>query len=396
MLVMEYICNGDLYSFLEQRGRVQECEARKYFTQLLEALNYCHMNSVVHRDIKLENVLLDKDFNVKLADFGLSNLMEDGKFLKTSCGSPDYAAPEVISNTNYCGPPVDVWGCGVLLYALVSAALPFDEPNYADLFNCIRNADYTTPFYFSGELKDLVARILNPDPVSRATIKQIFKHPWVTAGYSLQKPTVLPLDYHRTIDEEVFERCLSYEEFALLGECKENLRRKIHQHRENSFVVAYELLLDAKMRRLSKQQRQEQDKKMVSEREAFAPTATSSSGYQPSSAGSLNSPSHADELPEDFIKQGTPWVTGLQTGGDTDSLLLAVAQRLRPLGFEWKLTEGSSIRIRSTDWKAKRLLKFQCNCFYAEEDSVMDFQLVEGSQFALFDVVAKLHTLLNN
>ena len=142
MLVMEYVPNGDLYSLLEHRGRIKEEEAKKFFTQLLEGLDYCHSNNVAHRDIKPENILLDRGNNIKIADFGLSNLMEAGVFFRTACGSPDYAAPEVISGMRYAGPAVDVWSSGILLYALVSATLPFDEPNIPSLFNRIRNAKY--------------------------------------------------------------------------------------------------------------------------------------------------------------------------------------------------------------------------------------------------------------
>jgi serine/threonine protein kinase len=104
----------------------------------MSAVDYTHRHKIVHRDLKPENLLLDADLNVKIADFGLSNLLEDGKFLKTSCGSPNYAAPEVIAGRVYAGPEVDIWSCGVILYVLLCGRLPFDDESIPKLFEKIR------------------------------------------------------------------------------------------------------------------------------------------------------------------------------------------------------------------------------------------------------------------
>ena len=101
-------------------------------------VEYCHRHNVVHRDLKPENLLLDQNLNVKIADFGLSNMMTDGEFLRTSCGSPNYAAPEVISGKLYAGPEVDIWSCGVILYALLCGTLPFDDEHVPTLFRKIK------------------------------------------------------------------------------------------------------------------------------------------------------------------------------------------------------------------------------------------------------------------
>ena len=108
----------------------------------MAGIEYCHNNLVSHRDLKPENILITENNVVKIADFGLSNLMKDGKYLKTSCGSPNYAAPEVISGKPYCGADADVWSCGVILYALLAGYLPFDEEVLPALFKKIRGIKY--------------------------------------------------------------------------------------------------------------------------------------------------------------------------------------------------------------------------------------------------------------
>ncbi|KAL6766867.1 SNRK1A [Auxenochlorella protothecoides x Auxenochlorella symbiontica] len=137
-VVMEYVKSGELFDYIVEKGRLMEDEARRFFQQIVSGVEYCHRNMVVHRDLKPENLLLDSRMNVKIADFGLSNVMRDGHFLKTSCGSPNYAAPEVISGRLYAGPEVDVWSCGVILYALLCGSLPFDDENIPNLFKKIK------------------------------------------------------------------------------------------------------------------------------------------------------------------------------------------------------------------------------------------------------------------
>ena len=126
-VVMEYVKSGELFDYIVEKGRLGENEARHFFQQIVSGVEYCHRNMVVHRDLKPENLLLDSKNNVKIADFGLSNVMRDGHFLKTSCGSPNYAAPEVISGKLYSGPEVDVWSCGVIMYALLFGKPPFED-----------------------------------------------------------------------------------------------------------------------------------------------------------------------------------------------------------------------------------------------------------------------------
>ncbi|MEW5318425.1 MAG: hypothetical protein WDW38_009648 [Sanguina aurantia] len=148
-VVMEYVKTGELFDYIVEKGRLMEDEARHFFQQIVSGVEYCHRNMVVHRDLKPENLLLDSKMSLKIADFGLSNVMRDGHFLKTSCGSPNYAAPEVISGKLYAGPEVDVWSCGVILYALLCGSLPFDDENIPNLFKKIKGGIYNLPSHLS-------------------------------------------------------------------------------------------------------------------------------------------------------------------------------------------------------------------------------------------------------
>ncbi|GFP91758.1 snf1-related protein kinase catalytic subunit alpha kin10 [Phtheirospermum japonicum] len=180
-VVMEYVKSGELFDYIVEKGRLYEDEARMFFQQIISGVEYCHRNMVVHRDLKPENLLLDSKHNVKIADFGLSNIMRDGHFLKTSCGSPNYAAPEVISGKLYAGPEVDVWSCGVILYALLCGTLPFDDENIPNLFKKIKGGIYTLPSHLSASARDLIPRMLIVDPMKRMTIPEIRTHSWFTS-----------------------------------------------------------------------------------------------------------------------------------------------------------------------------------------------------------------------
>lgn len=136
IIVLEY-AGGELFNYIVNNGRMPEPRARKFFQQLISGIEYSHKLKIVHRDLKPENVLLDDDLNVKIADFGLSNEIKDGDFLKTSCGSPNYAAPEVIRGGLYTGPEIDVWSCGVILYVMLCGRLPFEDDDVQTLFTKI-------------------------------------------------------------------------------------------------------------------------------------------------------------------------------------------------------------------------------------------------------------------
>ena len=177
IMVLEY-AGGELFQYIVDHGRLSESEARRLFQQIISATHYCHKHKVAHRDLKPENLLLDEFFNIKVGDFGLSNFMVDGDFLKTSCGSPNYAAPEVISGRLYSGPEVDVWSCGVILYVMLCGRLPFDDDYVPSLFVKINKGIYTLPSHLSIEAKQLLSSMLVVDPVKRITIPEIMQLPW--------------------------------------------------------------------------------------------------------------------------------------------------------------------------------------------------------------------------
>ena len=177
IMVIEYAKN-ELFDYIVKRGKMGEEEARRFFQQIICAVEYCHRHKIVHRDLKPENLLLDDRFNVKIADFGLSNLMTDGNFLKTSCGSPNYAAPEVISGKLYAGPEVDVWSCGVILYVMLCGRLPFDDEFIPTLFKKINGGIYNLPSYLSTGARSLLQKMLVVNPMQRITIDEIRQHAW--------------------------------------------------------------------------------------------------------------------------------------------------------------------------------------------------------------------------
>ncbi|CAK7239065.1 MAG: Protein kinase [Sporothrix thermara] len=177
IMVLEY-AGSELFDYIVKKGRMDEPEARRFFQQMLCAVEYCHRYRVVHRDLKPENLLLDDKLNVKIADFGLSNIMTDGNFLKTSCGSPNYAAPEVINGKLYAGPEVDVWSCGVILYVLLVGRLPFDDDHIPSLFAKIAKGAYILPSWMSPGAAALIKKMLVVNPVQRATIEEIRQDPW--------------------------------------------------------------------------------------------------------------------------------------------------------------------------------------------------------------------------
>ena len=177
IMVLEY-AGGELFDYIVAHGKMQEDEARRFFQQMLCAVEYCHRHKIVHRDLKPENLLLDDNLDVKIADFGLSNIMTDGNFLKTSCGSPNYAAPEVIGGKLYAGPEVDVWSCGVILYVLLVGRLPFDHEHIPTLFARIARGTYMVPTWMSAGAANLIKKMLVVNPVQRATIEDIRMDPW--------------------------------------------------------------------------------------------------------------------------------------------------------------------------------------------------------------------------
>ncbi|KAF9154222.1 NUAK SNF1-like kinase 2, partial [Actinomortierella ambigua] len=179
LIVMEHLTGGELFDYISNKGVLDEKEARRVFHQIVLALHYCHENNVVHRDLKPENILLDSEKNVRVADFGFGNHWHKDRHLTTYCGSPFYAAPEMVSGTPYIGPETDVWSLGVILYVLVCGRLPFDANDLPQLFAQIKRGNYQKPREGSMDVCSLIHRMLTVDPKRRATLADVLRSRWM-------------------------------------------------------------------------------------------------------------------------------------------------------------------------------------------------------------------------
>ncbi|GMH51426.1 hypothetical protein TrST_g4613 [Triparma strigata] len=200
-IVLELVTGGELFDQIVKESRFTEDKARKYFRQLIHGLEYCNTKGVCHRDLKPENLLLDQNANLKISDFGLSALYTGGDeggenanrtlLLHTTCGTPNYVAPEVLEDKGYDGKKADIWSVGVILYVLLAGFLPFDEKIMSDLFRKIQAAEVQYPAWFSDEVRDLMGKILVADPNVRVTISDIKEHPWYSKNGTLTTEHIL-------------------------------------------------------------------------------------------------------------------------------------------------------------------------------------------------------------
>ncbi|GFY82963.1 SNF1 kinase homolog 10 [Actinidia rufa] len=280
-VVMEYVKSGELFDYIVEKGRLQEDEARNFFSA-----EYCHRNMVVHRDLKPENLLLDSKCNVKIADFGLSNIMRDGHFLKTSCGSPNYAAPEVISGKLYAGPEVDVWSCGVILYALLCGTLPFDDENIPNLFKKIK----------------------------------------------------IQCNRQKKIDEEILQEVVTmgYERNILV----DSLRNRV----QNEGTVAYYLLLDNRFRVLSGGYLgAEFQESMEFSLNRSSPNDSAASAVRPRSPGYMDYQGMGSKPQLPVEKK---WALGLQSQAHPREIMTEVLKALQELNVCWKKIGHYNMKCR--------------------------------------------------
>ena len=179
LIVMEYSGGGDLLKYIKTHGRLSESKAREYFIQIVYGLAHCHWRSVLHRDVKLDNILLDSNGGVKLWDFGVSKIMKKDQVINEQCGTPAYIAPEIISDQGYSGFSVDIWSLGVLLYAMLWGTVPFKASNMKDLHNLIMKGSFSFPWELSSDVKDLIRNMLKLKPEERYSIPEILNSNWV-------------------------------------------------------------------------------------------------------------------------------------------------------------------------------------------------------------------------
>ncbi|XP_057323541.1 serine/threonine-protein kinase MARK2-like isoform X5 [Microplitis mediator] len=244
-LVMEYASGGEVFDYLVLHGRMKEKEARAKFRQIVSAVQYCHQKKIIHRDLKAENLLLDSEMNIKIADFGFSNEFTPGNKLDTFCGSPPYAAPELFQGKKYDGPEVDVWSLGVILYTLVSGSLPFDGSTLRELRERVLRGKYRIPFYMSTDCENLLKKFLVLNPTKRASLevrgdKNIMKDKWMNMGYEDDelKPYLEPEpDYkdHKRIGE-------SAKALAIMGYSRTEIEDSLGQAKYDDVFATYLLL----------------------------------------------------------------------------------------------------------------------------------------------------------
>ncbi|XP_035855629.1 serine/threonine-protein kinase BRSK2-like isoform X11 [Sander lucioperca] len=251
-LVLEHVSGGELFDYLVKKGRLTPKEARKFFRQIISALDFCHSHSICHRDLKPENLLLDEKNNIRIADFGMASLQVGDSLLETSCGSPHYACPEVIRGEKYDGRKADAWSCGVILFALLVGALPFDDDNLRNLLEKVKLGVFHMPHFIPPDCQNLLRGMIEVDAGKRLTLEQIQKHTWYLAGKNEPEPeqpvprkvAIRTLAATEEIDPDVLESMHSLGCFR----DKEKLTKDLLSEEENQEKMIYFLLLDRKER----------------------------------------------------------------------------------------------------------------------------------------------------
>uniref|UniRef100_A0A7E4VFW7 non-specific serine/threonine protein kinase n=1 Tax=Panagrellus redivivus TaxID=6233 RepID=A0A7E4VFW7_PANRE len=253
-LLLEHVSGGELFDYLVRKGRLMAKEARKFFRQIISALDFCHAHNICHRDLKPENLLLDERNNIKVADFGMASLQVEGSMLETSCGSPHYACPEVIRGEKYDGRKADVWSCGVILYALLVGALPFDDDNLRNLLEKVKKGVFHIPHFVPSDCQNLLRSMIEVDPQKRISLQEVFRHPWIAGNTRGEAELELPMaqvvqthiiPMEENIDPDVFRHMNNLGCFKE----KDKLIRELLSPKHNTEKMVYFLLLDRKRRR---------------------------------------------------------------------------------------------------------------------------------------------------
>lgn len=212
-LMFENVEGGQLLDYIISHGKLNERTARKFSRQILSALDYCHRNSIVHRDLKIENILITNSGSIKIIDFGLSNLYSSKSHLSTFCGSLYFAAPELLCARAYTGPEVDIWSFGIVLYVLMCGEVPFDDKSMTVIHHKIKKGVVKYPAWLSPGCRHLLSRLLVTNPAERATMVEIMQHPWINKGFHGPPDNHFP---HRTLlepnaDPEIIKRMTGFQ-----------------------------------------------------------------------------------------------------------------------------------------------------------------------------------------
>ncbi|KAF7154411.1 hypothetical protein RHSIM_Rhsim01G0242100 [Rhododendron simsii] len=229
--VMECCKGGELFNKVA-KGKLKEDVARKYFQQLINAVDFCHSRGVYHRDLKPENLLLDEDENLKVSDFGLSAFAESKRqdgLLHTTCGTPAYVAPEVINRRGYDGAKADIWSCGVILFVLLAGYLPFQDSNLMEMYRKIGKSEYKCPSFFAPEVRKLLSRMLDPNPHSRVSIAKIKENSWFKRKLSTKET--------KTYAESTETACPSVESTSGPSEASSSMQELLNPADLNAFDI---------------------------------------------------------------------------------------------------------------------------------------------------------------
>ena len=244
-IIMEYVPGKELFDYIVSKKRLSEIEACNFYQQIISGIEYLGKIRVVHRDIKPENLLLDNKKNIKIVDFGLSNIYPNNELLKTACGSPCYAAPEMINGELYKGLGADIWSSGIVLYAMLCGYLPFEDSDNEILYKKITSGKFKIPKFLSENCKDILQKILNVDPEKRYTIKQIKKHPWfnlVNPRINMSEGLLLNVNIV-PIDEKILDEMSTKFKFK-----KDEIRANLISNNHNHTTTTYYLLLSKKIK----------------------------------------------------------------------------------------------------------------------------------------------------
>lgn len=264
-LVLEYVEGGELFDYLIKKGKLPEREAVHYFRQIISGVSYCHQFNICHRDLKPENLLLDKNNNIKIADFGMAALEMNQQLLETSCGSPHYASPEIVTGKSYHGSPSDIWSCGIILFALLTGHLPFDDENIRNLLLKVRAGRFVMPNYLTPEAKDLIWKMLKVNPAERIKINDIFKHTLLkkyetSALLKTKKKNQDKVDsYYNDVSNMVLKKSdidqdiLKSLSVLFHGATEQSLIPKLISRRSNPERMFYYLLLNYKQQHQTKE-----------------------------------------------------------------------------------------------------------------------------------------------
>jgi len=381
-MVMEYVAGGELFDYIVKHGKLKEEDARRFFQQIISGVDYCHRHNVVHRDLKPENLLLDNNLNVKIADFGLSNMMQDGEFLRTSCGSPNYAAPEVISGKLYAGPEVDIWSCGVVLYALLCGTLPFDDEHVTTLFRKIKSGIFPIPDYLNKSVVSLLCHMLQTDPMKRASVEDIRKHEWFTSGIGC--PTYLFPD--RVTDTSIVDTDAILEVSQKFGVDESEIHAALlSDDPHNQLVIAYNLVIDN--RRIESAKEKEDFKEFYTARSPVTPTVPQE-GHKP----------HPERIaplrdkpvtPVEKTHRGAPikrskWHLGIRSQSKPHDIMSEVYRAMKTLDFEWKVINPYHVQVRRKNPANAKYVKMSLQLYQVDYKSyLLDFKsLVEEESAA--------------